>query len=271
MNRFKDKVVIVTGASSGLGEACARQFAAEGASTVLVARSKAKLAALEKQIPNAKAFPADLSDPKVYDKLLKFAQKHFGRIDVLVNNAGVNYRGAVTEIKEDLGQIIDLNLRAPIALTQKALPYLKENGGGAVVNIASLAGRVPLPDEATYSGSKFGLRAFTLALSNELKGSGVTASIVSPGPIETGFILTEIDDVPPLVFSQPMSTADQVAALVLKSAADGKPERVIPLSGGILATVAYLWPGLRQLLVPLLERKGRKVKARYKAKLAQGG
>ncbi|MCB1166352.1 MAG: SDR family NAD(P)-dependent oxidoreductase, partial [Leptospiraceae bacterium] len=225
----------------------------------------------EKQIPNAKAFPADLSDPKVYDKLLKFAQKQFGRIDILVNNAGVNYRGAVTEIKEDLGQIIDLNLRAPIALTQKALPYLKQNGGGAVVNIASLAGRVPLPDEATYSGSKFGLRAFTLALANELKGSGVTASIVSPGPIETGFILTEIDDVPPLVFSQPMSTADQVAALVLKSAADGKPERVIPLSGGILATVAYLWPGLRQLLVPLLERKGRKVKARYKAKLAQGG
>ena len=266
MGKFQGKVVIVTGASSGVGEACARQFAAEGAITILVARNKKKLAALEKQIPGAKAYPADLSDPRVYDRLLKFAEKS-GGLDVLVNNAGVNYRGAVQEVEEDLGTIIDLNLRAPVVLTQKALPYLMRSGG-AVVNIASLAGRFPLPDEATYSGSKFGLRAFTLALSQELKGTGVRASLVSPGPIETGFILDEIDNVPPLVFSQPISTADQVAALVLRSALDGKPERVIPVSGGILATLAYLWPGLRNLLLPVLERKGRRVKEQYKARLS---
>lgn len=252
-----------------MGEACARQFAAEGARTVLVARNKKKLAALQKEIPGSTSYPADVSDPRVYDRLLKFTQKEFGGIHYLVNNAGMNYRGAVLEVEEDLGKIIDLNLRAPVALTQKTLPYIHKSGGGAVVNVASLAGRVPLDHEASYSASKFGLRAFTLALAKELKGSNITASVVSPGPIETGFILTEIDSVPPLVFSQPMSTADQVAALVLKSAYDGKPERAIPVSGGILSTVAYLWPGLRTILTPILERKGRKVKAKYAAKLKE--
>jgi short-subunit dehydrogenase len=270
MQSFQSKVAIITGASSGVGEACARQLSAAGASTVLVARSKQKLSALEREIPGAMAFPADVSDPRSYDRILKFAKKQFGGVHILINNAGVNYRGAVLEVQEDLGQIIDLNLRAPIAFTQQALPYIEQSGGGAVVNVASLAGRVPLDHEATYSASKFGLRAFTLALSQELKGSGITASVVSPGPIDTGFIMSEIESVPPLVFSQPMSTADQVAALVLRCALDGKPERAIPVSGGILSTVAYIWPGLRSLLRPILERKGRKIKARYAAKLKAG-
>ncbi|MBU44166.1 MAG: short-chain dehydrogenase [Spirochaetaceae bacterium] len=271
MAQFNGKVAIITGASSGVGESCARKFAAEGASTVLVARNKKKLAELQKQIPGSRAFPADISDPKNYDKLIKFVLKEFGAIHILVNNAGVNYRGGVLEVEEDLGKIIDLNLRAPIALTQKVLPHIRASSGGSVVNVASLAGRFPLPHEATYSSSKFGLRAFSLALAQELEGTGITASVVSPGPIETGFILTEIDSVPPLVFSQPMSTADQVADLVLKCARDGKPERTIPVSGGILATLAYLWPGLRRLLKPMLERKGQRIKAKYIEKLRRSG
>src|SRR5581483_2734001 len=104
---------------------------------------------------------------------------------------------------EELVQIVNVNLTAPILLTRAALPYLRRRGAGTVVNIASLAGRVPLPHEATYSATKFALRAFSFALAEELAGTKIRISVVSPGPVETGFILTDLEHVPDLVFSQP--------------------------------------------------------------------
>jgi short-subunit dehydrogenase len=157
-----------------------------------------------------------------------------------------------------------VNLRAPIVLTRLALPYLRKSGGGAVVNVASLAGQVPLPHEATYSATKFGLRAFTYALADELRGSGITASVVSPGPIDTGFIWDDLENVPDLVFSQPMSSPEQVAAAVLDCAADGRVERSLPRVSGWLATAGYLFPALPRAVRPLLEAQGRRAKARHR-------
>ena len=113
---------------------------------------------------------------------------------------------------------------APLLLTRAALPYLRRRGAGAVVNVASLAGRVPLPHEATYSAAKFGLRAFSFALAEELASTKIRISVVSPGPVETGFILTDLEHVPDLVFSQPMSTAEEIAALVVEAARGGARE-----------------------------------------------
>ncbi len=267
MSRFQGLTAIITGASSGVGEACARAFSAEGANVVLVARSKDKLNALQKQITNSYAYPADLSNPKTFDKLFQSIEKKFGQINILVNNAGVNYRGAVDEVEQDLGLIIDLNLRTPIVMTQKAIQYIKKAGRGAIVNVASLAGRVPLAHEATYSASKFGLRAFSLSMAQETEGTGIHVSVVSPGPIDTGFIQKDIETVPPLVFSQTMSTAEQVAEMVLDCAFDGKPERVIPKAGGFLTTTGYLFPSLRKALLPIMQKKGEKAKRKYIAQL----
>ncbi len=263
---FQNRVVVITGASAGVGAACARQFAAQGAKLVLAARGLARLQAVVAQCggpQRALAVAIDVADPAQCEALIAQARAEYGGIDVLVNNAGCNHRGRVADVApRDLGQIIDVNLRAPILLTRLALPDLQARRG-AVVNVASIAGRVPLPHEAGYCASKFGLRAFGLALYEELLGSGVRVATVSPGPIETGFILDEIETVPDTVFSQPMSSAERIAAAVLACARDGRPERVVPAVSGKLATLAYLWPGIFRKLRPLFERRGGHNKLRF--------
>jgi short-subunit dehydrogenase len=275
VRRFIDKTVIITGASAGIGEACARRFAAEGANLVLVARGASALDGLVAQLRRlgpVTAAPADVTDARAMAAVLERAVAEYGNIHVLVNNAGCNVRGPLEELAADqLARIVDVNLRAPILLSRMVLPYLRRAGSGAIVNVASLAGRVPLPHEATYSATKFGLRAFSTALAEELRGSGITVSAVSPGPVDTGFIMEDLDAVPDIVFSQPMSSADEIAGLVLDSAADGRLERMQPRVGGYLATAGYLLPQLARVMRPLLEARGRRAKERYRSRSGRGG
>jgi short-subunit dehydrogenase len=272
--RFVGKVVIVTGASSGIGAAAAKGFAQEGADVVLVARSAGPLERVAGEIRSAggKAtpMPTDVGDTRATLALLERVATEHGGIDVLVNNAGVNHRGAVEHCKpEELAQIIAVNLTAPILLSQAAVSHLRKRGGGAIVNVASLAGRVPLPHEATYAASKWGLRGFSFSMAEELAGSGIRVSVVSPGPVDTEFIMGNLDDVPDLVFSQPMSSAEEIAKLVLDSAADGERERLPSRMSGYLTTIAYLFPRLRQSVTPLMERRGRAVKQTYVARASR--
>jgi short-subunit dehydrogenase len=267
--RFEGKVIVVTGASSGIGAAAARAFAAEGGHVVLAARSATPLEQRVGEIVEAGgralAVAIDVGAPGAPERLLERAARELGGIDVLVNNAGVNYRGAVEErTGAELAQIVAINMMAPILLTRAVLPYLRSRGAGAIVNVASLAGRVPLPHEATYSATKFGLRAFSLALADELAGSAIKVAVVSPGPVDTGFIMTDLDRVPDVVFSQRVSTASQIAALVLDSAADGRRERTPSRGSSFVTTFGYLFPTLRSRLMPMLERRGRAAKEKFR-------
>jgi short-subunit dehydrogenase len=271
--RFNDRTVIITGASAGIGLACAKRFGEEGANVVLVARGAAELetarAACARLGP-AIAVRCDVAADDAAAKIVDAAMAEFGAIHVLVNNAGYHTRGKLADQDPaKLAKMVDVNLRAPIVLTRTALPHIVASGGGALIQVASLAGMVPTAGGATYSSTKFGLRAFALALADELRGTGVTSSVVSPGPVETGFILDELDTVSDLTMSQPMCTADDVAALVFDCALDGKPERTTPRLSGALATAGYVAPGLRRALRPLLEAKGRKNKAALRAKAAR--
>jgi len=268
---FKDKTVIVTGGSEGVGAATARAFAAAGANLVLVARTRKnleKIAAELRTQTKVEIVAADVADTDAIANLFKKAHYEFGAIHVLVNNAGFHRRGLFEAISsEDLGRMIDVNLKAPILLARAVLPYLREAGGGAIVNVGSLAGRTPVPGSAAYSASKSGLRALTYALAEELRGSGIKVAVVSPGPIDTGFIMSDIDQVTDLTFSQPISTAGEVAREILELCSNDKPERSMPPVSGFLTTLTYLFPGLGRVMRPLLERKGRNTKRRLKAKM----
>lgn len=274
---FLGHTVIITGGSAGIGRAAAQLFADRGANLVLIARRPEPLAAAAaaldigaRVMTEALDVGALAADPRRCQALFDTIAERFGGIHALINNAAVNHRGPVEHLPaEDLAHIVDVNLRTPIVLTRRILPYLRASGGGAIVNVASLAGRTPVPGGATYSASKFGLRAFSLALAQELAGSGISVSLVSPGPVLTDFIMTDLDNVPDLVFSQPMSTAEQVAQAVLACAQDGRAERALPRLSGYLSTLGYLAPGLKRRLDPLLTRLGRRSRARWRQQRAK--
>jgi len=270
---FKDKTVIITGGSEGVGAATARKFAEHGANLVLVARSKRNLERIAEELrgkTRVEIVAMDVSDTDACINLFKKTEFEFGNINILVNNAGFHERGSVDSVSvEDLSAMIDVNLKAPIILCKLAIKYLKQAGGGAIINVASLAGRTPVPRAATYSATKFGLRAFTFALGEEVRGSDIKLAAVSPGPIDTGFIMSNIDDVTDVTFSQPMSTAEEVAQEILNLTANKKRERSMPPISGLLTTIMYLFPRLGRLVLPLMIRKGRNVKRKLKAQMRQ--
>jgi len=270
-NNFKDKTVIITGGSEGVGAATARRFAAAGANLMLVARGRKNLERIAEELRAAtrvEIVPMDVSDTEACVNLFKKAEFEFGNVHILVNNAGFIKRGLVESVDvEDLGRMIDVNLRAPIVLSRLAVPYLRQVDAAAIINVASLAGRAPIPATATYSASKFGLRAFTFALAQELADTGIKLAAVSPGPIDTGFIMSDIDSVSDLTFSQPISTADEVADAIIELCSNNKRERSMPPLSGLLTTVSYLFPAVNRLVRPLLEAKGRKVKRELRARM----
>jgi short-subunit dehydrogenase len=263
---IEGKVAIVTGASSGIGLAVARQLVQAGARVALVARTKDKLDEVVRELgaERAAAYPMDVKDFAALGALPAAVAERFGSLDVLVNNAGLNHRGPImNHSAEALADVILTNLTAPVYLTRAAVERMKR--GSVIVNVASLAGMVPVPHEAAYSASKAGLRAFTRALADELRDSGIDACLVSPGPVDTGFF-GDLAHVPDLVFSQPMRTADQIANAVLECIRSGAGEIAVPAMSGKLATVAYVFPALGRALRPFLERRGAANKRAYLAR-----
>jgi len=267
---FNGKTVIVTGGSEGVGAAAARKFAEAGANLMLVARGKKKLEAIAEELRDktrVEYFAMDVADSDACVDLFKKAQFEFDRIDVLVNNAGYQVRGPVESVdSEDLAKMIDVNLKAPIVLTRIAIPYIRESGGGAIINVGSLAGRTPVPEQATYAASKAGLRAFTYSIAEEMRDSGIKFAVLSPGPIDTGFILSNIDSVSELTLSQPMSTADEVAQAILDLCGNNLREQSMPRVSGMLTTLIYLMPWLGRAIRPVMQRKGARVKRELKSK-----
>ena len=277
-DRFTGCTVIITGASQGVGAATARAFAACGANVVLIARGQDKLDALADELDlgeRAMVAPLDVTDIEAFEGLLVEAAKRFGSVDILINNAGFHSRGQVEWLNaDDIGRMVDVNLRAPLMASRLILPYLRKarrnDRAAAIVNVASLAGRTPVPGSAVYSATKFGLRAFGLALAEELRGSGIKIASVSPGPIDTGFIMDDIDTVSDLTFSQPISTADEVADAIVALVGNKTLDLPMPRLSGYLTTISYLFPAIGRALRPMLEKKGRRTKDRLKKERGQG-
>jgi len=258
------KIALVTGGSAGIGLSVVRKLAAEGARVAVVARTEKTLREAIASLPagSAEPFVLDVKDLAAVAALPKRLHDKFGALDIVVNNAGLHHRGPLSEVDPlALGDMVTVNLAAPVVLTRAAVPLMRP--GGSIVNVASLAGMVPMRNQVVYGATKFGLRAFSRAARDELAPRGIRVSAVSPGPVDTGFFGEEIERVADVVFSQPMSTADEVADAVMACIHDGTPEIALPWLSGKLCTLGYVSPALTRLLRPALEKKGARAKAKY--------
>jgi short-subunit dehydrogenase len=229
----------------------------------VVARTRAKLEEVARELgaEKAAAFALDVKDLAALGALPGQVVERFGALDFVVNNAGVNHRGPITAHSADaLAEVVTTNLTAPIYLTRAAVPLMRK--GGAIVNVASLAGMVPVPHEAAYSASKAGLRAFTRALAYELEERGLHAATVCPGPVDTTFF-GDVEQVPDIVFSQPMRTPEQVADAVMACLEQPVAEIAMPRMSGVLATFGYLFPAAARAIRPMLEKRGAANKKKY--------
>jgi short-subunit dehydrogenase len=187
---FRDRVVVVTGASSGIGEDAALAFAERGARVVAVARREKRLAALvarcREHSPNSSWLAGDLGERGFAERVIDETVARHGRIDVLVNNAAMPKHKQIWHVSADeVERVLAVNFLACAWTTLAALPHMLLAGGGTLVNVSSFAAEVAPPREAVYAASKAALHAFTQGLWNDLEGSNVHAALVIPGAIET--------------------------------------------------------------------------------------
>ncbi len=191
--RLRDRVILISGASSGIGEALARELAREGAHLVLGARRRDRVVALAEELERAYGIRArgyflDVMDRESIRRFVGAALEEMNGLDVLVNNAGVGFQGPVEAVEpEDYDRVMKTNLEGAFWLIREVVPILKQQGGGMIVNVSSLAGYAGLPRWSLYHMSKFGLRGLTESLRVELKPHGIHVMGVYPGPVRTGF------------------------------------------------------------------------------------
>ncbi|MBM4389617.1 MAG: SDR family oxidoreductase [Deltaproteobacteria bacterium] len=182
------KVVVITGAGRGLGKALAEAFSAEGASLVLGARTSIEIDELAARLPDTIAVQTDVRLPRDVDRLVEAAMAEFGRIDVMINNAGLAIYGPVDDTTPDaVDAMIDTNVKGVIYGSQAAFRAMKVQRAGLIVNISSIAGKLHLPNEAVYNASKWAVNGFTGTLRLEAAKCNVKVSCVCPGGIDTPF------------------------------------------------------------------------------------
>jgi NAD(P)-dependent dehydrogenase (short-subunit alcohol dehydrogenase family) len=230
----KDLVVIVTGASRGIGAATARLLASQGAKVVLAARSAEALFALEAELSRrgqtALAVPTDVTDPYQLDRLVERTLEVFGRVDILINNAGIGDPSEFARTPDELvDRLFETNLLGPIRLTRRVLPHMLARRSGHVIFVSSVAGHIPIPPLTIYSVTKAGLLALAESLRREVGPLGIRVSVVSPGFIRTDMV--EAGGVAPawIPIPGPELVAGTVASLIRR------PRRHV-------LTPWYYWP-----------------------------
>lgn len=189
--REEDRVALVTGASSGIGEAVARALASRGYRVALIARRAHRLEALAARISGdggvAEAYPADVTDRRELQDVARRVAADWDGLDVLVNNAGVMPLSPLDQLRvDDWERMVEVNLKGVLHGIAAVLPFMLERGGGHIVNVGSLAGRRPFPGGAVYSATKFAVRSLTWGMQLELSAAhGIRVTDVQPGVVET--------------------------------------------------------------------------------------
>ncbi|MDM7460524.1 MAG: SDR family oxidoreductase [bacterium] len=187
--RFRNQVVWITGASSGIGEALAYAFAREGAHLILTARRRERLEAVQHACTGAGKrllLPFDVTDLEYHPTAVGAAIEHFGQVDILVNNAGVSQRSLVLETDLSVDRrIMEVNYFSVIALTKTVLPYMIERGGGQIAVVSSLLGKFSTPRQSAYCASKHALHGYFDSLRSEVYAHGIRITLICPGFVRT--------------------------------------------------------------------------------------
>jgi len=229
---LKNKVVVITGASSGIGAASAEKFAEKGANIVLVGRRNEKLLETEKKLSKFKTSTlvckCDVSEKSQVKEMSEQVLNKFAKIDVLVNNAGFAIYGKVSELSiEEIEAQMATNYLGMVYCVKNFLPKMLEQNSGHIVNIASVAASFGLPGIASYCASKFAMLGFSEGLNHELKGTGVGITVVSPIMVRTNFFdHTSFESMPRSTTTS--LSAETVAKAVLKAANSSRLEIIVP-------------------------------------------
>jgi short-subunit dehydrogenase len=245
--RIDGKVVLITGASEGIGAACAAEFARRGAKLSLTARSQE---GLQRAAAAALITPGDLTSEDTRRQVVERTLERFGSIDILINNAGVGtYLPSWNMPIEEARRLMELNFFALLEMTQLVAPHMRARQSGMIVNIGSIGGKMVLPWSTLYSVSKYAVGALTEGLRMELRRDGVHAMLVCPGYVKTGFQEhVRGGQVPAEVLESRRYaiTAGECAAAIRRGVERDARTVLTPRAGWILVALARLFPSLVQ-------------------------
>jgi short-subunit dehydrogenase len=247
-----DNVVIITGASAGIGAATARVFSQAGARLVLAARNHARLQALARSLPGPTlVVPTNVADPRAVRNLVDQAVASFGGIDIIINNAGVGLAAPVGTLRaSDFQQALAVDLFGPLALTQAALPHLRRHGRGQLIFVSSVVGLRALPYLGGYAAAKAALDRLTEALRMELRGSGVAVTLVRPGTTRTEFTAHRLGSGHEQRRVNPRAASpEQVGQAILRAAIREPRVAYVTLRDRLTIGVSLLLPGLADWLL----------------------
>jgi 3-oxoacyl-[acyl-carrier protein] reductase len=244
--KLEGRVALVTGASQGIGHACALALASQGASVALAARNQQKLDELVQQITaeggKAAAFPMDVADEEQIKKGIKAAIAQFGKVDILVNNAGITKDQLVMRMKRaDWDAVLNTNLTSAYLCAQQVIGSMLKQRWGRIINITSVFGQMGQAGQANYASSKAGLIGLTMALARELASRNITCNAIAPGFIETGMTATLGEEFKQNAVKQiplgRVGTPDDVAGAVVFLASENASYitgHVLNVNGGML-------------------------------------
>ncbi len=216
---IKGKNMLVTGASRGIGRAVSKAIACAGANVILTARDENALDRLKEEIisegGSAACFPADLASAKDIEKMFDRVKNDYGRLDVLINNAGIVKAGELADFSiKDFDRLIGINLRAVYLCCQHALKLMLPAGSGYIINISSVVGFKGYPNQTAYTASKHGVAGLSKALSAEVQKQGIRVSIIYPGGVDTDLAGQVRPDLDRSVLMQPEDIAQTVMYLL---------------------------------------------------------
>jgi len=260
--KLKNKVIVVTGGSGGIGNTIVNKLASYETNVVSVFNQNPPS---DPSYSNILWLQADVTNPDNIDKLLTFTLQKFERIDILINSAGILKPGDFSSLDiNQLKKMIDVNFTSTLLITQKVLSIMKSQRIGHIINIGSLGGIVPMPYSAVYSATKFALRGFSLSLFEELKGTNVKLSLITPGSVITKMLdyEAEADNSAISFLSEPISPIE-VADTVFRVIQKPRIEKIIPYNQSFGSKLLVMSPKLFSVAYRFLHRIGLSGKRKY--------